>query len=354
MHLLDVEGLRVSFATPDGVLEAVRGLSFHIDKGETLGLVGESGAGKSVAMQAVLGLLDNAKVSGSARLEGDDLISLSAKQMQRVLGREVGMVFQDPSSSLHPLYRVGWQIEETIRAHTPASRTAARKRAIELLDLVGIPSASRRIDDYPHQFSGGMRQRVMIAMAIALNPALLIADEPTTALDVTVQAQILDLLGKLQQEFHMAVAIITHDLGVIAEVADRVLVMYAGKEVEQAEVITLFRQPHHPYTRGLLESLPEPGPTGERLRAISGQPPSMLRVPAGCSFHPRCRYVMDICKTEDPPLESVAGARGHFSACWLPHGPAPAGLDEDWLQEPVPAESAGEAEMDHPSVAPPA
>jgi oligopeptide/dipeptide ABC transporter ATP-binding protein len=354
VHLLDVEELRVSFDTPDGVLEAVRGLSFHVDKGETLGLVGESGAGKSVAMQAVLGLLDGAKVSGSARFEGQDLISLSAKQMQRVLGREVAVVFQDPSSSLHPLYRVGWQIEETIRAHTPASRSAARKRAIELLDLVGIPSADRRVDDYPHQFSGGMRQRVMIAMAIALNPALLIADEPTTALDVTVQAQILDLLAKLQREFHMAIAIITHDLGVIAEVADRILVMYAGKEVEQADAITLFRQAHHPYTRGLIESLPEPGPSGERLRAISGQPPNMLRVPSGCSFHPRCSYVMDICKTQDPPLEDVGGASGHRSACWLPHDPALAGPEEGLLQKTVPARSANEPEVNHPSVAPPA
>jgi len=301
------------------VLEAVRGLSFHVDRGETLGLVGESGAGKSVAMQAVLGLLDNARVSGSAWFEGEDLISLSAKEMQRVLGRRIGMVFQDPSSSLHPLYRVGWQVEETIRAHAPVPRSEARKRTIDLFDLVGIPSASRRVDDYPHQFSGGMRQRVMIAMAIALNPAVLIADEPTTSLDVTVQAQILDLLGALQEELRMAVVIVTHDLGVIAEVADRVLVMYAGKEVEQAGCDTLFRQPHHPYTRGLIESLPPPGGRGERLRAISGQPPSMVNLPPGCSFHPRCGYAFDMCNVEEPPLEDVPGAAGHRSACWLTH-----------------------------------
>jgi oligopeptide/dipeptide ABC transporter ATP-binding protein len=350
VHLLDVEDLRVSFATPEGLLEAVRGLTFHVDEGETLGLVGESGAGKSVAMQAMLGLLDDAKVSGSARFKGEDLVSLPAKQMQRVLGREVAMVFQDPSTSLHPLYRVGWQIEETIRAHTPASRSEARKRAVELLNLVGIPSAKRRVDDYPHQFSGGMRQRVMIAMAVALNPTLLIADEPTTALDVTVQAQILDLLGNLQEEFHMAVVIITHDLGVIAEVADRVLVMYAGKEVEQADALTLFRRPHHPYTRGLIESLPEQGPGGERLRAISGQPPSMVNIPSGCSFHPRCRYVMDVCKVREPQLEDVAGTAGHRSACWLPHDiVAP---EETLCREAVPAPSPKEPEDCGPSAAP--
>jgi peptide/nickel transport system ATP-binding protein len=246
------------------------------------------------------------------------------------------------------LYRVGWQIEETVRAHTPTSRSAARKRAIELLDIVGIPSAKRRVDDYPHQFSGGMRQRVMIAMAIALNPALLIADEPTTALDVTVQAQILDLLGNLQEEFHMAVVIITHDLGVIAEVADRVLVMYAGKEVEQADALTLFRRPHHPYTRGLIESLPEQGPGSERLRAIAGQPPSMVNIPSGCSFHPRCSYVMDVCKVQDPPLEDVPGAEGHRSACWLSHElPGP---DESVARET--ARSANEPAKACPSAAP--
>ncbi len=350
MHLLDVEELRVSFVTRDGVLEAVRGLSFQVDKGETLGLVGESGAGKSVAMQAMLGLLDNAKVSGSARFEGEDLISLSPKQMQSVLGPEVAIVFQDPSSSLHPLYRVGWQIEETIRAHSPASRSDARKQTIELLDLVGIPSANRRVDDYPHQFSGGMRQRVMIAMAIALKPAVLIADEPTTALDVTVQAQILDLLGQLQEEFRMAVVIITHDLGVIAEVADRVLVMYAGKEVEQADVVTLFRQPHHPYTRGLIESLPEQGPGNERLQGISGQPPSMVNIPSGCSFHPRCHYAMEICGAQEPPLEDVAGAAGHRSACWLARDAA--GPDEGSNRESVPPGLANEPEGNPPSVAP--
>jgi ABC-type dipeptide/oligopeptide/nickel transport system ATPase component len=243
VRLLAVEGLRVSFETPDGTLEAVRGLAFHVDQGETLGVVGESGAGKSVALQAVVGLVPGASVSGVARFLGEDLLSMPQRRRQGILGRQIAMVFQDPSSSLHPLYRVGWQIVEAIRAHSPMPRPAARKRAVELLDLVGIPSPSRRVDDYPHQFSGGMRQRAMIAMAVALNPALLIADEPTTALDVTVQAQVLDLLRRLQAEFHMAVVIVTHDLGVIAEVADRVLVMYAGKQVEQADTRTIFHGP---------------------------------------------------------------------------------------------------------------
>jgi peptide/nickel transport system ATP-binding protein len=317
VRLLEVEQLRVSFETPDGTLEAVRGLTFHVERGETLGVVGESGAGKSVALQAIVGLATGATVSGVARFLGEDLLAMPEHRLQGILGREIAMVFQDPSSSLHPLYRVGWQIVEVIRAHSSMSRPMARKRAVELLDLVGIPSPDRRVDDYPHQFSGGMRQRAMIAMAVALNPALLIADEPTTALDVTVQAQVLELLQRLQAEFQMAVVIVTHDLGVIADVADRVLVVYAGRQVEHAGTRTIFHHPHHPYTRGLLESLPERGEPGSRLVAIPGQPPSLLRIPSGCSFHPRCPYVMAVCRADDPPLRVLAGSVDHCSACWL-------------------------------------
>jgi oligopeptide/dipeptide ABC transporter ATP-binding protein len=317
VRLLEVERLRVSFETPDGSLEAVRGLDFHVDQGETLGVVGESGAGKSAALQAIVGLVPGAAVSGVARFLGEDLLAMPKRRRQGILGPQIAMVFQDPSSSLHPLYRVGWQIVEAIRAHSPMSRPAARKRAVELLDLVGIASPERRVDDYPHQFSGGMRQRAMIAMAVALNPALLIADEPTTALDVTVQAQVLDLLRRLQAEFHMAMVIVTHDLGVIAEVADRVLVMYAGQQVEQAGTRTIFHQPQHPYTRGLLESLPGRGRPGGRLAAIPGQPPSLLRIPSGCSFHPRCPDVMSVCRVDEPKLRALPASADHCSACWL-------------------------------------
>ncbi|HEY5304201.1 MAG TPA: ABC transporter ATP-binding protein [Acidimicrobiales bacterium] len=317
MHLLEVERLTVSFASPDGDVNAVRGLSFNVDEGEALGIVGESGAGKSVAMQAVTGLVSRARVTGTARFRGEDLLTLASSARRRLLGNEISFVFQDPSSSLHPLYSVGWQIVEVLRAHSPISRSAARRRAVELLGLVGIPSPERRVHDYPHQFSGGMRQRAMIAMAIALNPALLIADEPTTALDVTVQAQILDLLKNLQDELQMALIIITHDLGVIAEVADRVLVMYAGRQVERADVRTLYYSAHHPYTQGLLESLPSHDP-GTRLRAIPGQPPSLLSLPRGCPFQPRCRYAFEKCSLSEPDLLPVDGGVDHFSACWLP------------------------------------
>jgi peptide/nickel transport system ATP-binding protein len=314
--LLEVEQLAVAFGPMDRPLEAVRGLSFHVDKGETLGIVGESGAGKSVAMQAVVGLLRDARVSGSARFNGTDLLKMNKKERRRILGKDIAFVFQDPQSSLHPLYRVGWQISEVLRAHSPISRPQARTRSIELLDLVGIPSPERRVDDYPHQFSGGMRQRAMIAMAIALDPALLIADEPTTALDVTVQAQILDLLARLQRELGMGIIIITHDLGVIAEIADRVMVMYAGKQVERADVETIFHLPHHPYTQGLLESLPSMDDS-RRLVAIPGQPPNLSRLPAGCSFHPRCAYAFDRCLMEEPPLIALSDRGDHLSACWL-------------------------------------
>jgi peptide/nickel transport system ATP-binding protein len=314
--LLDVENLHVSFRTADGIVNAVRGVSFKVESGRTLGIVGESGSGKSVSVQTVMGLTQNARVSGQAIFEGSDLLAMRPEQLQAVRGAKIGMIFQDPLSSLHPFYRVGWQIMEMIRLHDPMSENQARRRAAELLTLVGIPEADRRIDDYPHQFSGGMRQRAMIAMAMALNPALLIADEPTTALDVTVQAQVLEVLGRLQREFGTAIILITHDLGVIADVADDVIVMYAGTLVEQAGLVAIFTEHHHPYTEGLLQSLPAYGAGRQRLLPIPGQPPSPISVPPGCPFHPRCGYVMDRCRTQVPPLALVDN-EDHLSACWL-------------------------------------
>jgi peptide/nickel transport system ATP-binding protein len=318
MSLLEVEDLHVSFATPDGVLPAVRGVSFDVEPGETLGIVGESGSGKSVSTQTIVGLTRGARVSGHARFEGRELLTMPAAELRRIRGAQIGMIFQDPLSSLHPNYRVGWQIVEMIRAHESVSRKDARQRAVELLGLVGIPTPGQRVHDYPHQFSGGMRQRVMIAMALALNPKLLIADEPTTALDVTVQAQIMTLIKRLQREFGTAVILITHDLGVIADVADRVVVMYAGKPLEYADKRTLYHQPHHPYTEGLIGSLPQRGHRGSPLRSIPGLPPSLLRVPPGCPFQPRCDYATDRCRSDEPPMRDVEGGQGHASACWLP------------------------------------
>jgi len=325
MALLEVSDLRVSFSTVDGVVQAVRGLSFAVDTGRTLGIVGESGSGKSVSTQTIMGLTRGAEVSGSARFEGRELLGMSEKELQTVRGSKIGMIFQDPLSSLHPYYRVGWQITEEIQAHDKSvSKKAARARAVDLLRLVGIPEPERRVDDFPHQFSGGMRQRAMIAMAMALNPAVLIADEPTTALDVTVQAQVLAVIRRLQQEFGTAVIMITHDLGVIAETADDVVVMYAGTAMEQAPVRDIFFDHHHPYTEGLLASLPayefaQADPQErERLRPIPGQPPSLIALPRGCPFHPRCPYVFERCRTETPPLMVVAGQADHLSACWLP------------------------------------
>jgi oligopeptide/dipeptide ABC transporter ATP-binding protein len=319
MTLLEVTGLTVSFETPDGLVEAVRGLSFGLDEGRTLGIVGESGSGKSVAMQTIAGLTRGARVGGRALFQGADLLAMTSEKLRAVRGAQVGMIFQDPLSSLHPYYRVGWQIAETIRAHTDCSRREAYDRAVELLELVGIPQPRQRVRDYPHQFSGGMRQRVLIAMALALNPRLLIADEPTTALDVTVQAQIMELIRELQGELGIAVILITHDLGVVAGMADEVLVMYAGKAMEHAARLDLYHRPHHPYTAGLLASLPDAAGPGERLRAIPGQPPSLINPPAGCPFHPRCPYATDRCRTEEPPLRPVSGPGGaHRSACWLP------------------------------------
>ena len=323
MALLEVKDLHVSFRTDDGIVRAVRGVSFQVEPGQTLGIVGESGSGKSVSTQTIMGLTRGAQVDGEAFFEGKNLLTMSKEEMATVRGAKVGMIFQDPLSSLHPFYKVGWQIVEMIRLHDKEiSRAGARKRAIELLQLVGIPQADRRVDDYPHQFSGGMRQRAMIAMAMALNPALLIADEPTTALDVTVQAQVLQMINRLQQEFGTAVILITHDLGVIAEVADDVVVMYGGMVMEQADRVTTFKHYHHPYTEGLLQSLPAYGGERERLRAIPGTPPSPINVPAGCPFAARCPYVMDRCRTELPSLEFAGDEPDHLSRCWLPHNTA--------------------------------
>ena len=309
--------LTVSFHTSDGVVEAVRGVSFGVDRGKTLGIVGESGSGKSVATQTVAGLTRGARVSGKAVFEGRDLLTMPLAEIRSIRGPGIGMIFQNPLSSLHPFYRIGWQIIEMIRAHESASKEQARKRAIELLGLVGIPRPERRVDDYPHQFSGGMLQRAMIAMALALRPRLLIADEPTTALDVTVQAQILRLMRRLQSDFGMAIILITHDLGVIAGVADDVMVMYAGQAMEHARRRGLFRQPSHPYTAGLLASLPRLNVVSDRLTAIAGQPPSLIRPPSGCPFHPRCPQVMDHCSTQSPPFFAVGGDEGHEAACFL-------------------------------------
>jgi oligopeptide/dipeptide ABC transporter ATP-binding protein len=316
--LLEVEDLRVSFRTEDGVVDAVRGLTFQVDRGKTLGIVGESGSGKSVATQTITGLTRGAQVSGRALFDGVDLITASDRQLRGIRGVRIGMIFQDPLSSLHPAYRVGWQIVEMIRAHQPVSRTQARARAAELLQLVGIPRAADRIDDYPHQFSGGMRQRVMIAMAMALNPDLLIADEPTTALDVTVQAQVLTVMRRLQDEFGTAIILITHDLGVIAEMADDVVVMYAGSVMEQASRREIFYRHHNPYTEGLFASLPGRDHSRARLTPIAGSPPSLIGLPRGCPFSPRCRYVFGRCHEETPPLEGVYDDPRHRSACWLP------------------------------------
>ncbi|GAA3830456.1 ABC transporter ATP-binding protein [Sphaerisporangium flaviroseum] len=321
MSLLEVKDLKVGFQAVDGLVQAVRGLSFSVEPGRTLAIVGESGSGKTVSTQAILGLLPEADISGTALFEGADLLKLGEERLRQIRGAEISMIFQDPLTSLHPLYKVGRQIAETIRVHdSGVGRAQARRRAVELLGLVGIPGPDRRVDDYPHQFPRGMRQRVMIAMALALNPKLVVADEPTTALDATVQAQILELITELQKQFGIALVLLTHDLGVVARVADEVIVMYAGLPVERADRRTTYYRPHHPYTKGLLESIP--GSTGVRqgrLRPIPGRPPSVLAVPPGCAFHPRCEYAMPVCAAERPPLGRVTGDGDHASACWLPH-----------------------------------
>jgi peptide/nickel transport system ATP-binding protein len=318
--LLRVEDLRVEFPGEDGVVHAVDGVSYEVHSGRTLGIVGESGSGKTVSSLTTLGLTrrQGARISGRIMFEGKDLVALPEDELRRIRGNDIAMVFQDPLSSLHPLYKVGRQLTEAVHAHREVSKAKARERAVELLDLVGIPDPARRVDEYPHEFSGGMRQRVMIAMALANEPRLLIADEPTTALDVTVQAQILALMERLQRELGMAIVIITHDLGVIAEMADDIAVMYAGRIVETASAARVFAAPEHPYTWGLLKSIPRlDGPREADLVPIPGTPPSLVHPPSGCHFHPRCPYVQPEHTRIDPALEPVAGDPGHHVACLL-------------------------------------
>jgi peptide/nickel transport system ATP-binding protein len=319
MPLLDVRDLKTHFRTDDGIVRAVDGVSFSVEKGKTLGIVGESGSGKSVTCLTIMGL--NAKrntiTSGEALFKDRDLLKMSPHELRTVRGNDIAMIFQDPMTSLNPVHTVGRQLVEAIRLHQDMGKDAARRRALELLKAVGIPRAERRIDDYPHQFSGGMRQRVMIAMALVNDPDLLIADEPTTALDVTTQAQILLLLTRLQEEFGSAIVMITHDLGVVAEVADDVVVMYAAEIVEKGTVDEIFKKPHHPYTWGLFGSLPKIDQDVERLVQISGSPPSLLRPPSGCRFHPRCPYAFAPCPTVDPDLLPVPDQPGHLQACLL-------------------------------------
>ncbi len=314
--LLDVENLQVEFRTRDGVAHAINGASFTLAEGETLGILGESGCGKSVTAQAIMGILDTppAHVAGGRiSLRGVDLLTLPAETRRRVRAERVAIVFQDALSALNPVFTVGWQLGELYRKHRGYSKQEARKEAVRLLDLVGIPAAADRVNDFPHQFSGGMRQRVMIAMALALDPDVLIADEPTTALDVTVQAQIMKLLADLQAERNMGLILITHDMGVVADVADKICVMYAGRIVERADVHSIYANPAHPYTKALLESIPRVDLKGQQLASIEGLPPTLTALPPGCSFHPRCRYAKDRCTTDDPPLYDVDSARQ--SAC---------------------------------------
>ncbi len=319
MALLDVRDLRTHFRTDDGIVRAVDGVSFSVEKGKTLGIVGESGCGKSVTCLTIMGLnaRRNTITSGEALFKGEDLLGMSRSRLREIRGNDIAMIFQDPMTSLNPVHSIGKQLLEAVLLHQDVTKKQARARALELLKAVGIPRAERRIDDYPHQFSGGMRQRVMIAMALVNNPDLLIADEPTTALDVTTQAQILSLMNTLQDEFGSAIIMITHDLGVVAETADEVVVMYAAEIVEQGSVDQLFHRPQHPYTWGLLGSLPRLDADVERLVQIPGQPPSLLNPPQGCRFNPRCPYVMSICRTEKPPLAPVSDEPGHVDACHL-------------------------------------
>ncbi|HYP45238.1 MAG TPA: ABC transporter ATP-binding protein [Propionibacteriaceae bacterium] len=315
--LLEVDDLHVEFRTRDGVAKAINGVSFDLHEGETLAVLGESGSGKSVTAQAVMGILDSPPgfiTGGEVRYCGENLLALPEEERRKVRGPEISMVFQDALSSLNPVFPVGWQIAEMFRQHRGMNRSDALAQAVRLMERVSIPGAAQRVRAFPHQFSGGMRQRIMIAMAIALDPAVLIADEPTTALDVTVQAQIMKLLEELQQERQMGLILITHDLGVVADVADRIAVMYAGKLVEHGDVYDLYAKPAHPYTKGLLESIPRLDQKGQELAAIGGLPPNLTRIPPGCPFNPRCPYAQDVCTVDPPPaLREVVHAR--WSAC---------------------------------------
>ena len=315
-HLLDVRDLHVEFRTREGVAKAINGVSFHLDERETLAILGESGSGKSVTAQAIMGILDTPPgfvTGGEVFLRGRDLQKMPEKERRAVRGPQIAMIFQDALSSLNPVFPVGWQIAEMFRIHKGMNRSDAQAEAVRLMERVKIPAAKQRVKAYPHQFSGGMRQRIMIAMAIALDPAVLIADEPTTALDVTVQAQIMQLLKELQHESGMGLILITHDLGVVADVADRIAVMYAGRIVESAGVHELYDRPAHAYTKGLLDSIPRLDQRGQTLYAIGGLPPNLMHIPPGCPFNPRCAYATDICRTQLPPLVEVLP--GRMAAC---------------------------------------
>ncbi|MFJ2934767.1 ABC transporter ATP-binding protein [Streptomyces sp. NPDC087219] len=321
--LLEVRDLHVEFHTRDGVAKAVNGVNYSVNAGETLAVLGESGSGKSVTAQAIMGILDMPPgriPQGEILFRGQDMLKMAEEDRRKIRGRKIAMIFQDALSSLNPVLSVGYQLGEMFRVHQGLSKKDATVKAVELMDKVKIPAAKARVTDYPHQFSGGMRQRIMIAMALALEPDLIIADEPTTALDVTVQAQVMDLLAELQQEYNMGLILITHDLGVVADVADKIAVMYAGRIVEQAPVHELYKRPAHPYTKGLLESIPRLDQKGQELYAIKGLPPNLLRVPTGCAFNPRCPKADDICRTEIPALVPVteqdgADLPGRTSAC---------------------------------------
>jgi oligopeptide/dipeptide ABC transporter ATP-binding protein len=318
-RLLEVTDLKVHFATVDGVVRAVDGVSFELERGKVLGIVGESGSGKSVTAMTLMGLTRdiNSRFEGEVLYRGKNLLEVSDAEMQDYRGNEIGMIFQDPMTSLNPVYRIGEQIVEAIQAHENVEKRAAKRRAVELLRQVGIPNPESRVDDFPHQFSGGMRQRAMIAMALSCNPSVLIADEPTTALDVTIQAQIIELISRLKDDFDSAVIMITHDLGVVAEIADEIIVMYAGRVVERAEKNELFYDPQMPYTWGLLGSIPRlDRPRPERLHSIKGSPPSLINLPQGCKFRPRCPHAFEKCM-EEPRLENRVEAPGHLDRCWL-------------------------------------
>jgi oligopeptide transport system ATP-binding protein len=326
--LLEVDDLRVEFRTREGVAKAINGVSFDLSEGQTLAILGESGSGKSVSAQAIMGILDSPPgfvTGGEVRYCGTDILKLDDNARREIRGPEISMVFQDALSSLNPVFPVGWQIGEMFRKHRGMNKSDSLAQAVRLMERVQIPAARQRVKAYPHQFSGGMRQRIMIAMAIALDPSVLIADEPTTALDVTVQAQVMRLLKELQEERRMGLILITHDLGVVADVADKIAVMYAGRIVEEADVYELYARPAHPYTKGLLDSIPRLDQKGETLSAIGGLPPNLMNIPAGCPFNPRCWYAQDICRVDPPPpLREVARNRlaaCHFSELLLAHSP---------------------------------
>ncbi|MDQ0751082.1 oligopeptide transport system ATP-binding protein [Streptomyces africanus] len=311
--LLEVRDLHVEFHTRDGVAKAVNGVNYTVNSGETLAVLGESGSGKSVTAQAIMGILDMPPgriPQGQILYRGEDMLTMSGDARRKIRGRKIAMIFQDALSALNPVLSVGYQLGEMFRVHQGLSKKDAKAKAIELMDRVKIPAAKERVGDYPHQFSGGMRQRIMIAMALALEPDLIIADEPTTALDVTVQAQVMDLLADLQREYNMGLILITHDLGVVADVADKIAVMYAGRIVETAPVHELYKRPAHPYTKGLLESIPRLDQKGQELYAIKGLPPNLTRIPSGCAFNPRCPQAQDICRTDVPPLHPVTERDG--------------------------------------------